>query len=104
MYRRHLCDYGNNDGKILTEAYSEPRNLLTANYFCKKLYLRCLTGFWTHFWLTVTFIKFRFLKDSAYEESKRYYESNDYSSDEEENVLEDINGKLVCIFSKEYFC
>ena len=45
MYRRHLCDYGNNDGKILTEAYSEPRNLLTVNYFCKKLYLRCLTGF-----------------------------------------------------------
>ena len=33
MYRRHLCDYGNNAGKILTEAYSEPRNLLTVNYF-----------------------------------------------------------------------
>ena len=29
MYRKHSCDYGNVAGKVLTEAYSEPRSLLT---------------------------------------------------------------------------
>ena len=38
------------------------------------------------------------------EESKRYYESNDYSSEEEDNFLADINGELVSMFSQEYFC
>ena len=45
MYRKYLCDYGNVAGKITTEGYSEPRSLLTVNYLCKKLHLRCLTGF-----------------------------------------------------------
>ena len=34
MYRKQLCDYGNVAGKILIEAYSEPRRLSTVNYFC----------------------------------------------------------------------
>ena len=51
------------------------------------------------------FKKFRkFLKNDAFEESKRYYESNDWSSDEEDNFLADINGELVGMLSKEYFC
>ena len=80
MYRKHLCDYGNVAGKILIKTYSEHRRLLTVNCFCKKHQLRCLTEFWLGFWLTVAFIKFKkFLKDDAYEESKRNYESNDYS-------------------------
>ena len=33
MCRKHLCNYGNVAGKILTEAYSEPRGLSTVNYF-----------------------------------------------------------------------
>ena len=70
----------------------------------KKFHLRCLTGFWMLFWLAVTFVKFRFLKDGTYEESKQYYESNDYLSDEEDNLLADINGELVSMFSKEHFC
>ena len=45
MYIKHLCDYGNVASKILTEKYSEPRDLLTVNYFSKKLHLRCLTEF-----------------------------------------------------------
>ena len=35
------------------------------------------------------------MEDDAYEESERYYESDDYSSDEEDNLLEDFNGELV---------
>ena len=105
MCIKHLCDYGNVAGKILTEEYSEPRDLLTVNYFSKKLHLRFLTEFWICFWLTITFIKFRKIsKDGAYKESKRYYESNDYSSTEEDNFLTDINWELVSMFFKKYFC
>ena len=35
---------------------------------------------------------------------KRYDESNDYLSDEGDNFLADINGELVTMFCKEYFC
>ena len=35
---------------------------------------------------------------------KTYYESNDYLSNEGDNFLADINGELVTMFSKEYFC
>ena len=105
MNRKHLRDYGHVAGKKLKEAYSEPRSLLTINYCCKKLHLRCLTGFWMLFWSAVTFVKFRrFLKDGTYEESKQYCVSNDYLSDEEDNFLADINGELVSMFSKEHFC
>ena len=104
MNRKHFRDYGHVAGKILTEAYSDPRSLLTINYCCKKLNLRYLTGFWMLFWLAVTFVKFRFLKDGTYEELKQYYESNDYLCDEEDNFLADINGELVSMFSKEHFC
>ena len=45
MYRKHLCDYRNVAGKVLTEGYLESRRLSTVDYFCKKLHLRCLTGF-----------------------------------------------------------
>ena len=56
------------------------------------------------FWLAVTFVKFRFLKDGMYEQLKQYYESNDYLCAEEDNFLADINGELVSMFSKEHFC
>ena len=43
--------------------------------------------------MLLTFIKLRkFLKDNAYEKSKRNYESDDYSSNEKDNFLADING------------
>ena len=45
MYSKHLRDYGNAAGKILTEAYSELRELSIVNCFCKKLHLRYLKVF-----------------------------------------------------------
>ena len=83
-------------------ANSEPRRLSTVNSFCKKLHLRCLTGFGIRFRLTVTYVKFRkFLKDGVYENQN---DSDDYSFNEEGHFLVDINGELVRTFSKKYFC
>ena len=35
------------------------------------------------------------MKDDAYKESEWYYESDVYSSEEEDDFLENINGELV---------